>query len=1026
VNFVKNFTFSRNSANLREFMEIKSKFEFFRRNNLIYLDSSATTQVPDVVVRGLEQALEYRGNPSRSSHTVAKKSEELLIESRENIARFIGATSSEVAFTNNATDSINLAVDAVADHIRSGDEIIIGVSEHHSNLLPYLKLVKRGAKIRMVGLKDGLISPEDVRAVLSHKTKIVALAHCSNVLGNINDVQAIGEIVKENNKNTFYIIDGTQAVAHIPVNVKSIRADFYAFSSHKMYGPDGVGVLYVSEHAHHFLSPVRAGGGTVKNVAVTFQKDGDIISPDYFQSLAILEGGTPNTSNIVGLSKAVNFIRSIGFDQIRSHDITLLAKLRDELKTIGGIELYGPEESKDKIGLLSFSLKEFNTKELGDYLGRQKICIRYGSHCAFPLAEVLGQESLRVSFGVYNTEEDIDQLVGEIKFFLDKKKGLIKNPNLEPLRSKIYYRNTHIVNSPASIIEKVEQALYSPQDTEVVVMGGHFLGIPDMEENKFWPSIQGLLPERLHGLMDEFGMASFPLFTWELACKIVSQLKEKGYSARLSIIANDTTGINELRLSKVNNEGKTAENYKNELLDGFAEDDIPEKYLAILKKYKLGKKDVIKNASNYYFKETTLRSNFKKFVSNNKRYFSNIIDYTAEGDDNIDLSINILDNQQIKTCNFETFHSKTGGKFCIVEFCQFIAEMFGKAEDVQFSYLSEKVNKPKTSAKHKVMIALTPAMCDGAVTRSAELYTKLFLQERGEGSFKFFNVPLGPNAERNLAIGTEMTYISDKDNLEILSVESEPAFPDLWKLNEYELLYDPQEYFADMETLFEKIGVTKDSNILDTCVGPGFFSTELLKGGYNLSTADKNPNMIVPFQNTLKEMGIEHSTTISSWLDLGKHFKEESFDFLMNRGNSFIYAAGGWNQMATITKDDSLDLMKKTLKTYYDLLKPGGYLYIDKFRDSEIPDKKVAARLEIENTKDQKDIVFYVERKPEQSVRFAQMLLRDKNGIEKGLPNIAYDLSADEMESLLKEVGFKIQKPIIKSERHFTVWLAQK
>jgi cysteine desulfurase/selenocysteine lyase len=1007
-------------------MEIKVKFEFFRRNNLVYLDNAGTSQVPDVVVRGIEQTLEYRGNPGRSAHVVAEKAEELITEARDNVARFIGASSHEIVFTNNTTDSINLAVDAIADHIKSGDEIVVGISEHHSNLLPYLKLTKRGAKMRIVGLKDGVISKEEVRSALNEKTKVVAIAHCSNVLGNTNDVEGIGELVKENNRNTFYIIDGAQAVAHIPVNVKTIRADFYAFSGHKMYGPDGVGVLYVSEHTHHFLSPVRPGGGTIKNLAITFQKDGDIISPDYFQSLIVLEGGTPNTSNIVGLSKAVGFIRSIGFDWIRSHDLALLSKLRSELDKVDGIQVFGPTDAKNKIGLFSFALKEFSTKELGDYLGRQKICIRYGSHCAFPLAEQLGSESLRVSFGVYNTEEDIDQLIGEIKFFLDKKKGLIKNPNLEPLRSKIYYRNTHIVNSPAAILEKINQALYGPQDTEIVVMGGHFLGVPDMQENKFWPSIKGMLPERLHNLMEEFGMTSFPLFTWELACKLVSKLQDAGYSAKLSIIANDTTGINELRLSKVNASGKTAENYKDELLDEFAEDDIPESYLRVMKKYKLGKKDIVRNAAKYYFRETTLRSNFKKFVSNNKRYFSGVIDYTAERDENIDLSINILDNQQIKTCNFETFHSKTGGKFCVAELCQFMAELFGKAQDVRFGYLSEKVNKPKTTARHKVLIALTPAMCDSAVTRAAELYTKLFLQERGDGSFKFFNVPLGPSAERNLAIGTEMTYISDKDNLEILNVEEEPAFPELWKLNEYKLLYDPKEYFGDMQNLFEKIGVTKQSKILDTCVGPGFFSTELLKAGYDLFTADKNPNMIVPFQNTLKEMGIEHKTTISSWLDLDTHFKKESFDILLNRGNSFIFAAGGWNQMADITRDESLALMKKTLKIYYDLLKPGGHLYIDKFRDSEIPDKKVAARLDIENTKEQKDIVFYVERKPEQSVRFAQMLLRDKNGVEKGLPNVAYDLSSDEMEALLKEAGFKFEKLSMKSERHFTIWLAQK
>jgi hypothetical protein len=184
--------------------------------------------------------------------------------------------------------------------------------------------------------------------------------------------------------------------------------------------------------------------------------------------------------------------------------------------------------------------------------------------------------------------------------------------------------------------------------------------------------------------------------------------------------------------------------------------------------------------------------------------------------------------------------------------------------------------------------------------------------------------------------------------------------------------------------------------------------------------------MIVPFQQTIKELGLQHTTTISSWLDLPKHFKNESFDLLLNRGNSFIYAAGGWHEMISIKKNESLSLMRETLKIYYDLLKTGGYLYIDKFRDSEIPDKKVVARLDIENKQTTEDIIFYVERKPEQSVRFAQMLLRDNAGKEKGLPNVAYDLSADEMETMLKDVGFKVEKLPVTAERHFMVWLAKK
>ena len=676
-------------------MEIKSKFNFFRRHNLTYLDSAATTQVPDLVVRAVEQVLEYRGNPERSAHAVAIRNKELLEEARDNVAKFIGADADEIVFTNNATDSINLAVDSIADHIQSEDEIIISVSEHHSNMLPYLKLTKKGAKLRMVGLKDGIVDIEEIERVLNDKTKIVAVGHCSNVLGNINDVEGIGRIVKRHNKGILYVIDGTQSIAHLPVDVKKYNADLYAFSSHKMYGPDGVGVLYASKDIHHLLAPVRVGGGTVKNVAVTYGKETDVISPEYYQSLVILEGGTPNTSNIVGLSKAVNFIRSIGFDEIRKHELELLAYLLDGLKQIEDIIVFGPTSLDQKIGVVSFGVKEYSTKELGDYLAKQKVCVRYGAHCAFPLAEKLGQETLRVSLGVYNDQEDIDHLLGEIEMFFDKKKGLIRNPNLEPLRNKIYYKNTAIVNSAPAIIEKIKSAIYNPRETEVIVMGGHFLAVPDMQENKFWPSIKPLLPERLHGLLEEFGMTSFPLFTWELACNVVATLKANGISAKLIIIANDTTGINELRLSNANKSNRTAESYRDEILTQFAgTEGVPEEYLDIAKQYKLGKKDILKNGRAYFFRETILRANFKSFVGKNKEYFSDIIDYTAS-DEEIDISINILDNQQIKVCNFETFQSKTGGKFCIVEISEFLAELFGRAPVVSFGYLSEKVKTPK-------------------------------------------------------------------------------------------------------------------------------------------------------------------------------------------------------------------------------------------------------------------------------------------------------------------------------------------
>jgi Fe-S cluster biosynthesis and repair protein YggX/tRNA1(Val) A37 N6-methylase TrmN6 len=796
-----------------------------------------------------------------------------------------------------------------------------------------------------------------------------------------------------------------------------------------MYGPCGVGVLYISKKVIPLIKPVRPGGGTVKSVSLVKAEDFTDMVIDFNQGLIVLEGGTPNTSNIVGLSKAANFIRKIGFDYIKDHERILGEKLISELKKLEGIRIFGPEKIEERSGLVSFAIKGISTKEIGEYLDKRNICIRHGSHCAFPLIDVLGTETIRVSFGVYNDLSDIDTFLQELKFFIDKKKGIIVNENLEPLKNVLYYKHLMTVNSREQIIDKVKSIASHTlnSDTEIIVMAGHFLGIPDITGDKFWPGIKPILPERLHGLLDEFGMTSFPLFSWELGSEIVSNLKKEGYDAKLSIIANDTTGINELRLSPANVKNRKAEDYENELLKIFKQPNIPKVYSDILKKYSLNEKDILDNQSEKFFNEKGLRARFKQFIAENREHFDGIINYMPLKDGSWDLSINILDNQEIKTCRFDTFGSKTGGKFCIVEVCQFIAELFGKAKDANFNYIAERVLKPKSKAKHKILIMLTPAMCDDAVSRGAELYIKLMLQEKDGGSFKFMNIPLGPNSSKYLATGTTLKYLSDKGFSEEIIVEDEPSFAELWNMCQYSLLYNSEEYANEIEELFRNMGISKKSNILDTSSGPGFFSVELLERGYNFIPTDRDKNMIKPMSDTLKEKGIKKEVIHSKWLDLPKHFKKESFDMLFNRGNNFIYAAGGWNERIKINKKKSIDTFKKTLKVYYNLLKEGGYLYIDKFKDSEVPSKKTVARLNIKSTKEKKDIIFSVERKPEEGVRYAQMLLRDSKGNEKGLPNIAYDLTEDEMEDLLKEAGFKELKRLkLRNERHFVVWLAKK
>jgi cysteine desulfurase / selenocysteine lyase len=1007
-------------------LDLKSQFDFFRQQNIVYLDNAATTQVSDSVIRAVSQVLKYRGNPHRGAHKVAGKNEQWLKESRENVSRFINSSPQEIVFTNNTTDSINLAVDAIAHNIKKGDEIIISVSEHHSNMLPFEKLIKKGAKLKIIELKDSMIDSEKLKKKITKKTKIVAINHVSNVLGSINPVEEIGAFLKAKHPKVVYIVDGAQAVAHMPVDVKDIKCDIYAFSSHKMYGPCGVGVLYISKKLFPSLKPVRLGGGTVNSASITKGKDHDDLVIDLKSGLIVLEGGTPNTSNIYGLSAAINFIRKIGFDEIQKHEQKLLELLIEKLRNIKDIEIYGSKKIKDRLGVVSFSVKDFSSNEVGEYFDRKKIAIRYGSHCAFPLIDMLGTETVRASFGLYNDESDIEIFIQELQMFINKKKGLIKNRNLEPLRDMNYYKNIFIANSKKAIMKKIKSAIYYPEETEVIVMAGHFLGIPDKVENKFYPSIKPLISERLQDLLDEFGMTTFPLYTWQFGCEIINELKDNGLNAKLVTIVNDTTGINELKLSPVNKDSKGAKEYRAELLKEYKKPNIPKKYKEILQNNNLKESDIISYEENKFTKESKLRERFKNFIEKNKNYFDGVLNYTLNKN-TWDLSIKILDNQELKVCRFDTFNSKTGGNFCVVEVCEFISELFGKAGDVEFKYVPNSILNPKSKAKHKILVMLTPAMCDEAVTRGAELYIKLMLQEKGEGSFRFFNIPLGPDSARYLATGTQVNYVSDKGTLAELDVIKEPEFPELWRLAEYELLYNADEYANEIEELFKNIGINKKSNILDTCVGPGFFCTELLEKGYNLKTADKSKEMVAPFLETLKEKGIEHEVTISSWLDLSKHFKKNSFDMLFNRGNTLIYADGGWNEKKLPNKKRTLKNLNKTLKIYYDLLKKGGYLYVDKYRDSEVPSKKVVAKLKIKETKEEKDIIFYVERKPKNNVRYAQMRLKDDKGEKICLPGEAYDLTENEMEDLLKDVGFSsIKKIKLRNEKHFVVWLAKK
>lgn len=712
----------------------------------------------------MDQSLRYRGNPGRSDHKPASHNKNIINHARTTVAQFIGAGSDEIVFTRNTTDSINLVVDAIAHEIIPGDEIIISIVEHHSNLLPYHRLCERGAIIKIADIHNGIVSTESIRNLLSPRTKAVALTHCSNILGSINPVIEIGKCIKQYNPAIFYVIDGAQATAHIPVNVKDIQSDFYAFSGHKMYAPDGIGVLYVNKDIQHRIKPNRIGGATISSLSITFESSHAILSPEFISPTRSLEGGTEHISGAAALAQAIVFIKSVGWDVIRQHELELTRLLLDELQKIPEITVYGPSHINDKIGLISFSVKNGGTEQIANHLLRQNICVRFGSHCAFPLTEKLGSETVRVSFGLYNRKEDVFALIKALKNSLTEMKKTIFGASHQYLKSISFNKKTNFIHSIDEVIRGLI-SLEQKEESEIVIMGGHFLGVPDLASNTFWPSIKPMIPQHLHQLLDEFGMTTFPLFTWDAACYAASTLQKNGFKTKLAIIANDTTGINELRLSSANNTEKTAEQYRKELLSKFSEQDIPSYFRELIAYYNLSKNDLIHCGERYFFQETLLRKGFKNFISKNKDYFNGSIEYTADKHGTIDLVINILDDEENKSCIFNTFGSKTGGRFCNATVTQFIAELYGINDNITYKYIAERVKKPKIQAKNKILIMLTPAMCNNSVNRGCELYYKLFLQNNMKGDFTFINIPYGPNAERSVTEGINTTVISNTNSL---------------------------------------------------------------------------------------------------------------------------------------------------------------------------------------------------------------------------------------------------------------------
>lgn len=379
--------------------------------DIVYLDNSATSQKPKAVINAIKEYNEkMNGNPHRGAHYLSVAATEAYENAREKVKRFIGADkSNEIIFTRNTTESINLiAYTYGMTYIKPGDEIVIAVSEHHSNILPWQMVARaKNAVLKYMYLnKEGILDDNEFKSKITDKTKIVSIAQMSNVLGTIFPVK---EIIKyAHSKGAVVIVDGAQSVPHMKVDVKDLDADFFAFSGHKMLGPMGIGVLYGKEKILLETPPFLTGGDMIEYV--TEQEATFAELPHKF------EAGTQNVEGAVGLAAAIDYLEAIGLDEIEEYERQLTSYTLDKLKEIPYVSLYGPKDVNLRGGIISFNIKDVHPHDVASIIDTYGVSVRSGHHCAQPLMKYLGiQASCRASFYFYNTFEEADKFIDSIK-----------------------------------------------------------------------------------------------------------------------------------------------------------------------------------------------------------------------------------------------------------------------------------------------------------------------------------------------------------------------------------------------------------------------------------------------------------------------------------------------------------------------------------------------------------------------------------------------------------------------------------
>ena len=378
---------------------------------IAYLDNSATTQKPENVVRSI---CGYYGgcnaNPHRGVYELSVKATKVYEDTRRKVADFINARPQEIIFTKNATESLNLVAYSYGlTNLHAGDEILITIAEHHSNLVPWQMVAKAtGATLNYIYLSaDGNISAEEIDKKLTNRTKILAVTQISNVLGLINDVKTLATRAHE--VGAVIIVDGAQSVPHIPVNVQDLDADFLAFSGHKMLSPMGIGILFGKKKILDSMPPFLSGGDMIEYVEEQTTTFAEL--PQKF------EAGTQNVGGAAGLSAAIDYLRSIGFEEIERIERDLTNYAIAELKKLPYVELYGCDSERDnKIGIVTFNIKDVHPHDVATILDAQGVAIRAGHHCAQPLMKFLNQNSTcRASFYFYNTRRDVERLIEAIQ-----------------------------------------------------------------------------------------------------------------------------------------------------------------------------------------------------------------------------------------------------------------------------------------------------------------------------------------------------------------------------------------------------------------------------------------------------------------------------------------------------------------------------------------------------------------------------------------------------------------------------------